>query len=102
MLAHSRPCTSQFQPIHQVDTMQLLPCAIIAMCCAASKHPFQSVSDPYYIQEVEMLHPRTELPSPSTVSHNVRAIFEDGSNKVKEYFEVAHFSLSLHLNLWFI
>jgi hypothetical protein len=37
-----------------------------------------------------MLRPGTEIPSPSTVSRDVRAIFEDGSIKVKEYFEVAH------------
>ena len=36
--------------------------ALIAVCCVASRCPFNSVTDPYYIQEVEMLRPSSCSP----------------------------------------
>jgi hypothetical protein len=62
--------------------------ALIAMRCAASNRPFQSVRDPHYLEEVEMLRPGTVVPSPMTVSRDVNAIFREGSAHVKDYFEV--------------
>ncbi|KAK6992134.1 ribonuclease H-like domain-containing protein, partial [Favolaschia claudopus] len=60
--------------------------ALIALRCAASHRPFNSVTDPLYLEEVELLRPGTNVPSPSTVSRDVRALYEEGSKQVKEYF----------------
>jgi len=62
--------------------------ALIAARCAASKRPFNSVADPYYIQEVEMLRPGTKLPSPATVSWDLKSMYSVGAEVVREYFSV--------------
>ena len=62
---------------------------LIALRCAASRRPFSSVTDPFYISEVQMLRPGTTLPSPSTVSRDVLAMYEGGSIIIKEYFQVS-------------
>jgi hypothetical protein len=64
--------------------------ALIAMWCIALKRPFQSVEDAYYLEEVEMLQPGTVMPSKSTVSRDINAIFQQGSVHVRDYFEVQH------------
>jgi hypothetical protein len=46
------------------------------------------VKDPFYVEEVEMLRPGTVLPSPSTVSRDVKDIYKASMSHVKEYFEV--------------
>ncbi|KZP09649.1 hypothetical protein FIBSPDRAFT_759663 [Athelia psychrophila] len=45
--------------------------AIIMMRCAMSRRPFNMIKDPFYLQEVQLLYPSTQLPSTSTVSHCV-------------------------------
>lgn len=62
--------------------------AVIAMRCARSQRPFNMVKDPDYRAEVELLRPGTHIPSPSTVSRDVKAIYEQGSKHIKEYFSV--------------
>ena len=47
---------------------------LIAMRCAKNHHPFNSVLDEDYQAEVEMLRPGTILPSPQTVSRDIKAI----------------------------
>ena len=64
--------------------------ALIAARCAANKRPFNSVADPYYIQEVEMLRPGTKLPSPTTVSRDIKAMYSIGAEVVREYFSVCN------------
>ena len=61
---------------------------LIALRCAASRRPFSSVTDPFYILEVQMLRSGTTLPSPSTISRDVSAMYEGASVLVKEYFQV--------------
>ncbi|EGN92942.1 hypothetical protein SERLA73DRAFT_28424, partial [Serpula lacrymans var. lacrymans S7.3] len=58
-------------------------CAIIAMWCAVSRRPFNSVMDPHYLAEVELLRPGTILPSPCIVSHDIQAIYAIISSKIK-------------------
>ena len=80
---------------HPTDDIPYSPAAhraLIALRCAMSKRPFNSVSDPLYAREVQMLRPGTKLPSPSTVSRDIAAMYENGSNIVKQYF-----SVSLHV-----
>ncbi|KAI0061953.1 hypothetical protein BV25DRAFT_1804976 [Artomyces pyxidatus] len=62
--------------------------ALLAMRCARSKRPFNSVLDPDYQAEVELLRPGTVIPSPRTISEDVKAIYKSVSQKVKEYFSV--------------
>jgi len=62
---------------------------LIALRCATLRRPFSSVTDPFYVLEVQMLQPGTTLPSPSTISRDVSAMYESGSIIVKEYFQVS-------------
>lgn len=65
-------------------------CALIAAHCASSRRPFNSVSDPHYVQEVQMLCPEAKIPSPSTVSRDVFAMYEHGAGVVRKYFSVCN------------
>ena len=66
-------CSGQIQPTtesHSTTDLPYSPAAhrtLIALRCATSRQPFNSVSDPFYACEVQMLCPGTKLPSPSTV-----------------------------------
>ncbi|KAF8234230.1 hypothetical protein L208DRAFT_1262874 [Tricholoma matsutake] len=61
---------------------------MIAMRCAKNHHPFNSVLDEDYQAEVEMLQPGTILPSPQTVSCDIKAIYAEMSKNVCNYFMV--------------
>ncbi|TEB21370.1 hypothetical protein FA13DRAFT_1829389 [Coprinellus micaceus] len=69
--------------------------ALIAMRCARSSRPFNMVKDPDYRAEVELLRPGTKIPSPQTVSNDVREIYRKGAQYVKEYFAVSDIHLFL-------
>lgn len=79
---------------HVADAQQLVTYsqpkhrALIAARCASSRRPFNSVADPYYIQEVEMLRPGTKLPSPATVSRDINMMYKFGGDRVRDYFSV--------------
>ncbi|KAF8151170.1 hypothetical protein K438DRAFT_1512742, partial [Mycena galopus ATCC 62051] len=62
--------------------------ALIALRCASSHRPFNSVRDEFYLEEVELLRPGTHVPSPITVSRDVQTLYKEGSRRVKEYFKV--------------
>lgn len=71
--------------------------ALIAARCAVSQRPFNIVKDPYYVEEVKLLRPGTTLPSPKTISLDVRKVYERGANHVKTYFQVCPLSfISYH------
>jgi hypothetical protein len=63
--------------------------ALIALRCASSHRPFNSVADPYYLEEVELLRAGTKVPAPITVSRDVQILYREGAKKVKEYFKVS-------------
>ncbi|KAJ6632312.1 hypothetical protein B0H10DRAFT_1772265, partial [Mycena sp. CBHHK59/15] len=65
--------------------------ALIALRCARSHRPFNSVKDELYLEEVELLWPGTHIPSPSTVLRDVQTLYLEGSKQVKEYFKVQFF-----------
>ena len=65
--------------------------ALIAMRCCVSKRPFNMVRDPHYIEEIHLLRPGTNIPSPATVSRDVNRVYTLGSKQVKEYFLVRCF-----------
>jgi hypothetical protein len=62
---------------------------LIAMRCAKNHRPFNSVLDEDYQAEVRMLHPGTILPSPQTVSRDIKAIYSEMSKNVRNYFSVS-------------
>lgn len=62
--------------------------AVIALRCASSHRPFESYADPFYLQEVELLRPGTKVPTPSTISRDVKTIYAQASKHVKDYFKV--------------
>jgi hypothetical protein len=61
---------------------------LIAMRCAKSHCPMNSVADEDYWTEVEMLRPGTVLPHPSTVSRDMRSLYLTWSVLVQTYFAV--------------
>lgn len=63
--------------------------AIIALRCATSHRPFNSVNDKYYKMEIELLHPGTKIPSPKTVSLDVKHLYVEPSKDVCTYFRVS-------------
>lgn len=67
--------------------------AFIALRSAKSNRPFNAVADEDYLGEVQMLRPGAVLPSPITVSRDIRMIYEEMSRKVREYFIVSIISL---------
>lgn len=81
--------------------------AVIALRCATSNRPFNFVSDKYYLLEIDMLRPGTHLPSPDTVSDDIKDIYNGISSQVRDYFKVclisedpySHFSAILFT--WF-
>ncbi|KAJ7723015.1 hypothetical protein DFH07DRAFT_722484, partial [Mycena maculata] len=42
--------------------------ALIALHCASSHRPFNTIRDPFYLEEIKLLRPGTSVPSPATVS----------------------------------
>ena len=64
---------------------------LIAMRCAKNHRPFNSVLDEDYQAEVAMLRPGTILPSPQTVSRDIKSIYAEMSKNVRNYFMVIFF-----------
>ncbi|KAG1815862.1 hypothetical protein EV424DRAFT_1325158 [Suillus variegatus] len=62
--------------------------ALIALRCAVSKRPFNSVTDPHYLAEVQLLWPGIIIPNPCTVACDVSVIYLEGLKHVKVYFSV--------------
>jgi hypothetical protein len=63
--------------------------ALIALCCAKHHRPFNSILDDDYQLEVEMLHPGTIIPHPSTVSRDIQTIYIEMAKGVRDYFKVS-------------
>lgn len=66
--------------------------ALIALRCAKSARPINSVLDEDYKLEVEMLRPGTKLPGVMTVQRDLLYIYMKTSIAVKNYFLVGYFS----------
>jgi len=63
-------------------------CTLIALRCAKNHHPFNFVLDEDYCAEIEMLRPGTILPSPQTVSCDIKSIYAEMSKNVQNYFKM--------------
>jgi hypothetical protein len=50
-------------------------CDLIAIWCAANNCPYNMVTDLEYYQELNMLHPNTPIPHPSTVSKDIQTLY---------------------------
>ncbi|KAL1673132.1 hypothetical protein EV122DRAFT_223313 [Schizophyllum commune] len=62
--------------------------AIIALRSATSHRPFNMVRDRFYTEEVQMLRPGTTLPSPATISSDVRHLYKGMAAELGEYLKV--------------
>jgi len=62
---------------------------LIALRCARNHRSFNSVQDEDYQAEVEMLRPGTIVPSPNTVSRDIKALYLQMSIFVRSYFAVS-------------
>ncbi|KAI0311284.1 hypothetical protein OF83DRAFT_1030925, partial [Amylostereum chailletii] len=65
-------------------------CALIVLRCSSSKRSFNSVSDPFYIEECRFLSgdPSLPLTSPQTVQRDVLRLYEDLGPLIRNHFEV--------------
>ena len=61
---------------------------LLALRCSKNMRPFSFVQDPLYQAEVEMLRPGTSLPNATTVSRDVKLLYETLSSHVSTYFKV--------------
>ncbi|TRM65130.1 hypothetical protein BD626DRAFT_364393, partial [Schizophyllum amplum] len=61
---------------------------LIALRCASSHRAFELVRDPFYIQEVQLLRPGVKIPSPKTVSRDVKRLYEGLAISFQEYIKV--------------
>ncbi|KAL1697947.1 hypothetical protein EV121DRAFT_218878 [Schizophyllum commune] len=66
---------------------------LIALRCAVNHRPFEIVQDPFYIQEMQMLHPGIQLPSPKTVSRDVQRLYKGLGVYFQQYIRVSDTSL---------
>lgn len=70
--------------------------AIILLRCAKNHRPFNSVLDPDYQTEVQMLRPGTEIPHPITISRDIRTVYLEVLKTVRAYFAVSPCSCLLY------
>ncbi|PPQ87254.1 hypothetical protein CVT24_010096 [Panaeolus cyanescens] len=62
--------------------------ALILLRCARYARPFNIYADEEYKREVLMLRPDAIIPSPSTLSHDLKVVYLELSKHVKIFFEV--------------
>ena len=62
--------------------------ALIALRCAKHSRPINSILDDNYRTEVEMLHPGTALPHPTTIQRDLISIYIHMSTFILNYFMV--------------
>ncbi|EIM80759.1 uncharacterized protein STEHIDRAFT_68018, partial [Stereum hirsutum FP-91666 SS1] len=61
---------------------------IIVLRCACSKRSFNHLKDPWYLREVELLRPGTQLPAPQTSQRDLLILHEAFIPRFTAYFEV--------------
>ncbi|KAF5325785.1 hypothetical protein D9611_000913 [Ephemerocybe angulata] len=74
--------------------------ALLAMRCATNMRPFNFVQDPMYRAEVDMLRPGTSIPDPTTVSRDVKLLYEKMSIHVGKYFKELGAPIHLVVDGW--
>ncbi|KAL1706233.1 hypothetical protein EV121DRAFT_201909 [Schizophyllum commune] len=63
--------------------------ALIALRSATSHRPFNMVRDRFYTEEVQMLRPGTTLPSPATVSSDLKHLYKGMAANLGQYLAVS-------------
>ncbi|CAE6488191.1 unnamed protein product [Rhizoctonia solani] len=70
--------------------------ALIALWCARNHRPFELFRDDLFTAIVNKLRPGTSLPDPSTISRDVRNIYFDNKDAIRQYFrQVDHIHLAM-------
>ena len=80
--------TTKNDATQQIPYSKAAHCALIALHCAKHHCSFNSILDPEYVLEVEMLRLGTVLPHPATISHDIESIYVSMLCSVHEYFMV--------------
>ena len=65
--------------------------ALIVERVAANARPINMVDYDPYKREVDMLHPGTTVPSPSTVSHDLNDVYLQMSIHIRNYLMVSRY-----------
>ncbi|KAL1739613.1 hypothetical protein HDZ31DRAFT_1593, partial [Schizophyllum fasciatum] len=76
------------RPLSSISYSYIAHRTLIALRCVMNHRPFESVRDPFYAQEIEMLRPGTKLPSPKTVSRDVKRLYEGLAVHFQSYLKV--------------
>ncbi|CEL58797.1 hypothetical protein RSOLAG1IB_12198 [Rhizoctonia solani AG-1 IB] len=70
--------------------------ALIALWCARNHRPFELFRDDLFTAIVDELRPGTSLPDPSTIGRDVRNIYFDNKDAIRQYFrQVNHVHLAM-------
>ena len=80
----SRSTAAMTAPLYSPAAHRVL----LALRCAKSLRPFNSIADVEYQLEVAMLRPNTIIPNPITISRDIKRIYIELSHHVKDYFVV--------------
>ncbi|KAG8684222.1 hypothetical protein FRC08_013804 [Ceratobasidium sp. 394] len=70
------------------------------MWCAVNHCPFHTVSDPLFIDIVDLLRPRTSVPCPQTVSSDLSHIYNKLSTDIQESFQEIETAMHLAVDGW--
>ncbi|KAI5823658.1 hypothetical protein K523DRAFT_286410, partial [Schizophyllum commune Tattone D] len=74
--------------------------ALLALRTATSHRPFQMVRDRFYAMEVQMLRPGTPLPSPATISTDVKRLYEGMATDLSQYLRKRNLPFHLMVDGW--
>ncbi|KAJ7599139.1 hypothetical protein C8J56DRAFT_722679, partial [Mycena floridula] len=72
----------------------------LALWVSTRKRPFAIVSDPEYLEIVTMLQSRTDTPSPTTVSRDVKEIYSITKESVAKELHATKGKLHCGLDGW--
>ncbi|KAL1713073.1 hypothetical protein EV715DRAFT_212374, partial [Schizophyllum commune] len=93
LLRTARDCDKERGIVHRTLTplsySHIAHRTLIALRCAVNHRPFEIVRDPFYIQEMQMLHPGIKLPSPKTVARDVRRLYKGLAKHFQVYLRVS-------------
>lgn len=84
LVKSSRSADAVTAPVYSPAAHRVL----LALRCAKSLRPFNSIADVEYQLEVAMLRPNTIIPNPITISRDIKQIYIELSHHVKDYFAV--------------
>jgi hypothetical protein len=71
-----------------------LLCVYIDLWIATSYRPFLIMEDQYFIKIIAMLNPLADLPSPPTISHDIKEFLVIDQENLKAFVKVCTYAIS--------